>query len=77
LTYAINKKNKNNSRITIFGNYKIMINSLEVCFGVKRQYAKFGGKNLIIFSYKIIFADSAEMESNFYKNSYNITLCNC
>jgi hypothetical protein len=25
---------------------------------------------------KIIYADSAEMENNFYKNIYIITLCN-
>jgi hypothetical protein len=40
LTYAIAKKNKHNSRINISGNYKIVINSLEVCFGITRQYAK-------------------------------------
>jgi hypothetical protein len=52
LTYAITKKNKHNSRINICGNYKIVINSPEVCFGIKRQYAEVGCKNLIIFSYK-------------------------
>jgi hypothetical protein len=46
-----------------------------VCFGIKRQYAKVAGKNLIIFATKVIFADSAEMENNFYKMIYNITLC--
>jgi hypothetical protein len=50
LSYAILKKNKHNSRINISGNYKIVINSPEVCFGIKRQCAKVGGKNLIIFS---------------------------
>jgi hypothetical protein len=44
------KKNKHNSRINIFGNYKIVINSPEVCFGITRKYAKVGCKNLIIFS---------------------------
>jgi hypothetical protein len=44
LTYAITKKNKHNSRTNIYGNYKIVINSPEVCFGIKRQYAKFGCK---------------------------------
>jgi hypothetical protein len=53
LTYAFTKKNKNNSRINIYGNYKIVINSPEVCFGLTRQYAKVGCKNLNIFSYKI------------------------
>jgi hypothetical protein len=50
LSCAILKKNKHNSRINISGNYKIVINSPEVCFGIKRQYAKVGCKNLIIFS---------------------------
>jgi hypothetical protein len=50
LSYAFSKKNKHNSRNNIFGNYKIVINSSEVCFGIKRQYAEVGCKNLIIFS---------------------------
>jgi hypothetical protein len=36
LTYAFAKKNKHNSRINISGNYKIVINSAEVCFGITR-----------------------------------------
>jgi hypothetical protein len=52
LIYAFLKKNKHNSRINISGNYKIVVNSLEVCFGITRQYAKVGCKNLIIFIYK-------------------------
>jgi hypothetical protein len=32
-----------------YGSYKIVINSPEVCFGIKRQYAKVGCKNLNIF----------------------------
>jgi hypothetical protein len=44
------KKNKHNSRIIISGIYKIVNNSPGVCFGIKRQCAKVGGKNLIIFS---------------------------
>jgi hypothetical protein len=52
LTYANTKKNKHNSRINVFCNYKIVINSPEVCFGVRRQYAKVDCKTLIIFSYK-------------------------
>jgi hypothetical protein len=39
LTYAITKKNKHNSWINICVNYKIVINSPEVYFGIKRQYA--------------------------------------
>jgi hypothetical protein len=44
------EENKHNSRINISGNYQIVINSPEVCFGIKRQYAKVGCKNLISFS---------------------------
>jgi hypothetical protein len=52
LTQAFTKKNKHNSRINISGDYKIVINTPEVCFGIKRQYAKVGCKNLLIVSYK-------------------------
>jgi hypothetical protein len=52
LTYPITKENKHNSRIKISGNYKIVINSPKVCFGITRQHAKVGCKTLIIFSYK-------------------------
>jgi hypothetical protein len=50
LSYAITNKNKRNSRINISGNYKIVVNSPEVGFGTKRQHAKVGCKNLIIFN---------------------------
>jgi hypothetical protein len=36
LSYEILKKNKHNSRINIYGNYKTVINSPKVCFGIKR-----------------------------------------
>jgi hypothetical protein len=49
LSYVFSKKNKHNSRIIIYGNYKIVINSPEVFFGIKRQCAKVGSKNLIMF----------------------------
>jgi hypothetical protein len=52
LIYAITRKNKHNSRINISDNYKIVINSPEVYFGIKRQHAEVGRKNLIIVSYK-------------------------
>jgi hypothetical protein len=52
LGYAITKKIKHISRINISIKYKIVINSLEVHFCLKRQHAKVGHKNLIIFSYK-------------------------
>jgi hypothetical protein len=51
LSYAITKKNKHISRINISDNYKIVINSPEVHFGIKRQHAQVGHKNLIIFIY--------------------------
>jgi hypothetical protein len=50
LSCAILKKNKHNSRILISGIYKIVINSPQVWFGINRQCAKSGCKNLIIFS---------------------------
>jgi hypothetical protein len=50
LSYEILKKNKHNSRIIISGNYKIVINSPKVCFGVKGQYAKVELKNINIVS---------------------------
>jgi hypothetical protein len=49
LSYEVLKKNKHNSRINSYGNYKIMINSPEVCIGIERQCAKVGCKKLIIF----------------------------
>jgi hypothetical protein len=39
-------------RITIYDHPKIMINSSEVCFGITRQHAQVGHKNINIFSYK-------------------------
>jgi hypothetical protein len=50
LSYAFSKKNKHNSRINISGNYKIVINSPDVCFGIKRQCAQVGCKKLNIVS---------------------------
>jgi hypothetical protein len=50
LSYVFLKKFKHNLRITIFGIYKIVINSPEVGFGIKSQCAKVVCKNLIIFS---------------------------
>jgi hypothetical protein len=52
LTYAITKKNKHISTNNISDNYKIVINSPKVHFGIKRQHAEVGHKNLIIFIYK-------------------------
>jgi hypothetical protein len=50
LSYKFSKKIKHNSIINISGNHKIVINSPEVCFGIKKQCAKVGCKNLNIFS---------------------------
>jgi hypothetical protein len=50
LSCAILKKNKHNSIIIIYVIYKIVNNSPKVCFGIKRQCAQVGLKNLIIFS---------------------------
>jgi hypothetical protein len=50
LSYVVSKKDKHKSRINISGNYKIVISSPEFCFGIKRQCAKVGCKNLIIVS---------------------------
>jgi hypothetical protein len=50
LSYEILSKNKPNSRINISDNYKIVINSPEVWFGIKIQCAKVGCKDLIIVS---------------------------
>jgi hypothetical protein len=52
LSYAFTKKNKHISRINISENYKIVINSPELHFGIKRLHSEVGHKNLFIFSYK-------------------------
>jgi hypothetical protein len=52
LDFCNYQQNKHNSRINISVKYKIVINSPEVCCGIKRQYVKLCCKNLIIFSYK-------------------------
>jgi hypothetical protein len=49
-SYEFLKKIKHNSRIIKSGNYKILINSPEVCFGVKGQCTKVELKNINIFS---------------------------
>jgi hypothetical protein len=77
LSYAFSKKNKHNSRINISVNVKTVINSPEVCFGTKKNsILKLVAKIYLCLATKIIYADSAEMENNFYKNIYIITLCN-
>jgi hypothetical protein len=54
LSYSFTKKIKHNSRINTSDNYKIVINSPEVHFGINRPHAEAGHKNIIIFRYKII-----------------------
>jgi hypothetical protein len=46
------KTNKHISIINISSNYKIVINSPGVHFGIKRQHVEVGHKNLIILGYK-------------------------
>jgi spore cortex formation protein SpoVR/YcgB (stage V sporulation) len=41
-SYEFSKKNKHNSRTNNSVIYKIVINSPEVCFGIKRQCAQVG-----------------------------------
>jgi hypothetical protein len=76
LSCAFSKKNKHNSIINIYFNYKIVVNSPELGFGIKRQCTKVGCKNLCFLAIKIIYEDPPEMEKHFYKTIYNITLCN-
>jgi hypothetical protein len=52
LSYAFTKKVRHISRINSSEQYKIIINSPEVHFGIIRQHAEVGYKKLIIFSYK-------------------------
>jgi hypothetical protein len=52
LSYEVLKKNKHNLRIIISGNYKIVLNSPGVCFGIIRQCAKAELRNKNIFSKK-------------------------
>jgi hypothetical protein len=52
LSYEFLKQIKNNSRINISGNYKIVINSREVCFDITRHCAKVELQNINIFSKK-------------------------
>jgi hypothetical protein len=52
LSYAFSKRNKHYSIINISDNYKIVMNSPKVHFGIKRYNAEIGHKNIIIFSYK-------------------------
>jgi hypothetical protein len=52
LSCVFSRKIKHISRINISDNPKIVINSPEVYFGITRQHAKCGNKNIIIFGYK-------------------------
>jgi hypothetical protein len=52
LSYEFLEKTKHNSRIIISGIHKIVINSPEVCFDIKRQCAQVELKNINIFNKK-------------------------
>jgi hypothetical protein len=52
LSYIFSKKSKHISRINIYDNHKIVLDSPEVYFGITRQHAEVGHKNIIIFGYK-------------------------
>jgi hypothetical protein len=52
LSYVFSKKINHISRINISDNHKSVINSPEVNFGITRQHAEVGHKNIIIFGYK-------------------------
>jgi hypothetical protein len=55
LSYAFRKKNKHISRINISDNYKIVINSPEVYFGIKKDnMQKLGTKIYLFLATKII-----------------------
>jgi hypothetical protein len=73
LSYAITKKNKHILRINISVNYKIVINSPEVHFGIRVQHAEVGHKTLTIFSYKNHLDRFYMNRNNLYKKIYNIT----
>jgi hypothetical protein len=62
-----------NSRIIIYVNPKIMINSQDVYFGIKRQCAQVGVKNINIFNTKNHLCRSACNRKTFFlkKLHYN------
>jgi hypothetical protein len=64
------------SRIIISVKPQFMINSQDVYFGIIRQCAQVGFKNINISNMKNHFAVLPEIEKHFYKNIYMITLCN-
>jgi hypothetical protein len=52
LTYASKKKNKHISRINIYDNYKIVINSSKEYFSITRQHAELATKIKLFLSTK-------------------------
>jgi hypothetical protein len=70
LSCAILKKNKHNSRIIISGIYKIVNNSPEVCFGIKRQCAKVGCKNLNTFWLEKSFIQIRKKWKNIFRKRF-------
>jgi hypothetical protein len=63
------------SRIIISVNTKFMINSQDVHFGITRQCAQVGFKNMNIFNKKNHLCRSARNRKHFYKKIYIINLC--
>jgi hypothetical protein len=64
------------SRIIISVNPKIMINSQDVYFGITRQCAQVGLKNMYIFNKKNHLCRSTRNRKTFLEKIYIITLCN-
>jgi 3-methyladenine DNA glycosylase Mpg len=63
-------------RINISDHPKIMLNSPEVFFGLTRQHAQVGHKNINIFSYKNHLGRFYIKGKQFINKIYCITLCN-
>jgi hypothetical protein len=68
VSYAFSKKIKHISRINISDNHKIVINSPEVYFGITRQHAEVGAKNITIFGYKNHLGRFYRNEKQFLEN---------
>jgi hypothetical protein len=65
LVYEFTKENMHNSRVIISVNPKFMINSQDVHFGITRQCAQFGLKNINIFNMKNPLCSSARNGKTF------------
>jgi hypothetical protein len=65
LVYLFTKENMHKSRIIISVNSKIMINSQDVYFGITRQCAQVGLKNINIFNMKNHLCSSSRDRKTF------------